>query len=122
MRRVLITGSRGWTDEQTIVDAIVDQLFIDARLTIVHGACGEGADKIADRVAARAGLQVERHPANWQNGKAGGPIRNRAMAKLGADVALAFVLDNSRGATNCIQEARKAGIEVIEYRYTTEAP
>lgn len=123
MRRVLISGSRGWKDWQEIVDAIVNELFIDADLTIVHGACGDGADFIADRVAARAGIKTERHPAQWRRyGAAAGPIRNHAMAKLGADVMHAFVLDNSRGTSNCIREAKKAGIPVIEHRYTTEAP
>lgn len=123
MRRVLIAGSRGWKDHQAIVDAIVNELFIDADLTIVHGACGDGADFIADRVAARAGMRIERHPAEWRKyGRAAGPIRNHAMAKLGADVMHAFILDNSRGTSNCIREARKAGIRVIEHRKTTEAP
>jgi len=69
--RVLVTGSRTWTDEQAIRTALasVIRLHGPERVTVVHGACPRGADALADRIATAAdriatawggGLEVER--------------------------------------------------------------
>ncbi|MBF8187362.1 DUF2493 domain-containing protein [Nonomuraea sp. K274] len=69
--RLLITGSRAWTDEQRIRDAIAAnvRLYGPGNLVIVHGACPSGADAMADRIASAwgGGLTVERHPADWDH-------------------------------------------------------
>lgn len=92
MKRILITGSRGWTDWQTIEQAIQAERNWNEVAVIVHGACPTGADDLADRVAANLGLARECHPADWdQHGRSAGPIRNQEMVALGADVCLAFI-------------------------------
>lgn len=125
--RVLVTGSRAWTDVDFIedtLDAVLDlQVTHPTPLTIVHGACPRGADYIAHQWAL--GLQalgypvvVEPHPANWRNrGRGAGAVRNAEMVAMGADLCLAFICNNSRGATHCASLAQEAGIETRVYRF-----
>jgi hypothetical protein len=80
---------------------------------VVHGACPQGADAIADREARVLGLQVERHPAQWETyGKRAGYVRNAAMVELGADLCFAFVRNGSPGASMCANLAERADIPV----------
>jgi hypothetical protein len=112
MFRLLITGSRGWTDE----NAIVEQFrLVYARygsdVTLVSGACKDGADALCQKLATPAGWVVETHPADWKAfGKSAGFKRNAEMVELGADACLAFIKDASKGATNTAELAEKAGI------------
>lgn len=117
--RLLITGSRGWTDESAIRRAIGAVTAKHGHeLTIVHGDCPSGADWIADQVARGwgGGMKVERHPALWiLHGKRAGFVRNAEMVDAGADLCLAFILNESKGATMCADLAEKAGIPVRRY-------
>lgn len=122
MTRILVTGSRHWTDVKAVTDAIVEQVknATDSAV-IVHGHCRTGADKIADDVgfllrSLHQPVRVERHPADWKShGRAAGPIRNQEMVDLGADVCLAFPQPGSRGTKDCMTRAEKAGIKVINF-------
>jgi hypothetical protein len=115
--RILVTGSRDWTDADAIESGLW-AVWVDAgspllteSMTVAHGACPTGADAIADAIALRVGMQVERHPADWERyGKRAGFIRNAEMVALGADICLAFIKDHSRGATMTADLAEKAGI------------
>jgi hypothetical protein len=92
--RVLVTGSRTWTDEDAVRTAIsVAVASHNAEgVVIVHGACPHGADALADKIAQEMGLQVERWPADWgTHGRSAGYRRNAAMVSRGADVCLAFI-------------------------------
>lgn len=112
--RILITGSRDWTDEHAILGALARLGAERERATIVHGDCPTGADAIVKRLAEEAGIPHEPHPADWKkHGKAAGPIRNQEMVDLGADVCLAFPLGDSRGTRDCSLRAERAGIKVI---------
>jgi hypothetical protein len=112
--RVLVTGSRTWTDRAAIETALLDQTRPDGTTpTLVHGACPSGADAIAARLAAGMGWTVEAHPANWrEHGTAAGFRRNAEMVAAGADLCLAFIRDASPGATHCARLAARAGIPV----------
>jgi hypothetical protein len=114
--RILVTGSRDWSDRDTIWRALGDTVApvpVDRELVIVHGHCPRGADAMADVWARKYGATIERHPANWQlEGKRAGFIRNARMVNLGADVALAFIKDGSRGASHTARLAEQAGIPV----------
>lgn len=94
--RILITGSRTWTDRTVIAHAISAYLHsvgtsIGAAWPfpiVVHGGA-RGADQLADAVARSWGWTPERHPADWdRHGRAAGFQRNAAMVALGADVCL----------------------------------
>jgi hypothetical protein len=52
---------------------------------------------------------------------AAGFYRNEAMVKLGADIVLAFIADNSKGATHCAHFAEQQGLNVLYFRNTENA-
>lgn len=114
-RRILVCGSRSWTDRKRIERVLFEYMPEEAwadEPTIIHGGA-KGADRIAGDVAMWAGFWVEAHPANWRkHGKAAGPLRNRAMLDTKPDLVIAFQVDGSRGTQDCIDEARRRGIPV----------
>lgn len=140
--RILITGSRTWTDRHAIRDAIY-QHYTNATegVLLIHGDAA-GADRIA-RDLARSwkadGWAIDEHavPAQWsarcrpeckpghrRNRNTGstycpmaGMYRNAEMVALGADICLAFIRDNSRGATGCADLAEAAGIPTTRIHY-----
>lgn len=133
--RILITGSRAWWDRPAVHQAIIDAIgtygpadlyseypslgtVIDwSRVTVVHGDCPRGADRIASRLARAWRMGEEPHPADWARyGRRAGPVRNTAMVAAGADVCLAFPLGASPGTRGCMALATKAGIPVIVHQ------
>lgn len=120
--RILITGSRSWTDEQTIRHALTVRYDATPQAVLVHGDCPRGADAIADLVWRNLGGRVETHPAKWDlYGKPAGHIRNDEMVQAGADECLAFILDGSPGASGCMRAAVKAGIPTLAWMRSTAA-
>ena len=121
MKRILITGSRDWSREDELRDAIDSwirrNVEKDKVTILVHGDASRGADRMGRNYARLAWwLQEESHPADWENqGKAAGFIRNQEMVDLGADVCLAFIRNGSKGATHTADQAAKSGIPVIRY-------
>jgi hypothetical protein len=127
--RILVTGSREWTDVSTIEDALLNALYespADADPPVlVHGGCPTGADAIADsvwrhwsHVYPELGFLAdpEVHPADWaRHGRSAGPIRNHAMVRAGADICLAFPVGRSPGTRGCMAAARAALIPVRDY-------
>lgn len=116
--RILVTGSREWSDRQAIYNILVGYTngAQGEQITLVHGDCPTGADAIANDVAELLGWTIEKHPADWAlHGKAAGPKRNQEMVDLGADVVLAFPLGLSKGTRGCMKMARKAGLLVVNY-------
>lgn len=113
--RILITGSRHHRDYGLVSEAIkeaISDCCLDECITVVEGSA-TGADRLARRYANSQGFHVETHEAQWSSlGKRAGVIRNQKMVDLGADICLAFPLDDSRGTIDCVRRARKAGIEV----------
>lgn len=122
--RVLVTGSRDWPSRfavYTALEEIALQLIPGEVLTVVHGDCPRGADWFArswcEHRADRYPIVHEPHPADWKtHGKKAGFLRNAEMVKLGADVCLAFIKGNSRGASMTKDLAEKAGITTIAER------
>ena len=130
--RILVTGSRDWEDLNVVYRVLTTLVATHGLLrpigptvrsrydmtgwVIVHGACPTGADAFADAFARGNQIAVERHPADWErHGKAAGPIRNREMVELGADLCLAFIRNRSRGASGCAALAEAAGIPTIRH-------
>ncbi len=118
--RILITGSRDWTDVATIRRALVaagrGADVHPQQTTVIHGGA-RGADIIADELAREFGCSVKVYEVtreDWSRyGKAAGHRRNAAMVAAGADVCLAFPLGESRGTRGCMKLAAAAGIPVV---------
>jgi len=121
--RILVTGSRYMRDRKPIremLERVLDGLPWQqdiAWIQVVHGAA-RGADSLTDEVLARDLLDLglppaEKHPANWKkfNNRAG-PIRNSKMAKLGANICLAFPCPRSVGTWDMVQKIALTGCEV----------
>src|SRR3546814_7576336 len=112
--RVLVTGSRDWQTIGTVrgaLDEILGSIPDDQPLVVVHGDCPTGADIMAKVWALTRFTPVctddyervieEAHPAAWHvDGRAAGPVRNKAMVDKGADVCLAFIRDVKIGRTH----------------------
>lgn len=115
--RILITGSRDWTD-RALIRSVLLRLTHLPDPVLVHGGA-RGADTIAAQefveLFGERG-RVEVHEADWfKYGQAAGPMRNAAMVKAGLDICLAFPLGESRGTRGCMALAEKAGIPVLNY-------
>ncbi len=123
--RILVTGSRDWTDFRPIYDALqylyaMVQGATDQKMLVVHGGA-RGADRHAANWVEQAqnlGYLVEQEPhpvtpRQWTlQGKTAGHIRNQQMVHLGARVCVAFSRNNSRGTADCVDLARQADIPV----------
>lgn len=132
--RVLVTGSRDWTDRRAIGNTLTNAgalaVALDQLLIVVHGACRTGADAIAEEWVAwhrDRGRPFETEPHRAEDHgpwPACGPIRNRHMVSLGADACFAFIgpctkrgcrrtdPHGSHGASGCADMAEAAGITV----------
>lgn len=130
--RILITGSRDWDDRLTIIRALSEFVschaekgydsqgnFVDwltPNWTLVSGNCPTGADVICEDYAVGRFWNLELHPADWEKyGRAAGPIRNKEMVDLGANVCFAFIKNKSRGATGTVNLATDAKIHTRIY-------
>lgn len=117
-RRVLVTGSRTWTDQSVIRD-VLSSVWHPSTV-LVSGGCPRGADHLCEQCWTHWGGHVERHPADWhRHGRGAGMARNQHMIRLGADLCLAFIRDHSPGATHCADTAEHAGIPTRRYHHET---
>lgn len=128
--RILVTGSRTWTDREFICREMEKAaLFYPLPAVLIHGDCPEGADSLAKWLAINyLGWAHEPHPTDWTKyGRRAGFIRNAEMVQLGATHCLAFlrpcVKRNcqtpmphwSHGADHCAWLALKAGIPTTRF-------
>lgn len=122
--RLLVFGSRTWTDAETIRK----HLAAIRPDEVIHGGNGgwnerrrrfEGADYLAGREAEALGIPVRTFHAAWQtHGRAAGPMRNQRMLTEGLpDRALGFRMPGeSRGTDDMAARVRRAAIplEIVE--------
>lgn len=139
--RVLVTGSREWTDID-LVDQALDAalallqvpLTMQDTVTLIHGAA-KGLDYLSSVVAGSRGWKVEEYPAKWNEHSAdcpgwhlnpivldtckmAGHRRNHEMIALGADLVIAFPTGDensglSRGTWGCARAAKAAGLPTL---------
>ena len=109
--RVIVCGSRYWTDVEKIADRL-SKLPGDTQI-ITGGA--NGADRIAYDVANWMCLGTLEIRADWaKHGKSAGPIRNRQMLDWKPSLVIAFHSDfeHSKGTKDIVFEANKREIAV----------
>lgn len=126
--RILVTGSRDWTDERAVARALDSAARPGELIIVVHGGA-RGADLLAEEHARERGWVVEEHQADWAAlGNSAGCVRNQEMVDTGPDVCLAFIKPcrkagcgkpkphDSHGVSDCMKRARAANITTEEYR------
>lgn len=126
--RVLVTGSRDWQGVHRVWRALSDLHQVtaaDEPFVVVHGHCPKGVDAVADQWCREmvrvsnpnyATVVAERWPADWAtHGRRAGYVRNAKMVELGADVCLAFIRNNSPGASMTARLAEQKGIPLFAH-------
>lgn len=118
--RLLITGSRSWDNInyiRSIFTLISDEFGDD--ITLVSGACPQGADRLGEIVAAELGWGIELYPADWNTyGKRAGFVRNSQMIDTEPDIVVGFVRNGSKGASMTVNLGKKKGFPVTVHNWT----
>jgi hypothetical protein len=138
--RLMVSGSRDWTDTQTIGNALAWASLnrpADAprgALVVIHGDAA-GADAIAEAYCLAHGIATIKHPADWEGPcrpeckpghrktrggetycPAAGVYRNADMVATHPHAALAFRAHRwSNGTNDAIRRLRAAKIPVRVY-------
>jgi hypothetical protein len=124
--KVVGTGSRDWPDPAAIHRVLSELLLAKGRIFLAHGDA-RGADKIMAQWAVaqytrdRSSVGLKAFPAAWRkNGffdKSAGLERNERMVlTVQPHVVLAFIHNNSRGATHCARFAISHDFETFIFR------
>lgn len=111
--RLLVCAGRDFDDEDLLYD-IMQVIEAKAEISCIIEGGAKGADMLAGLYANFRNLPLEIYPAQWEKyGNQAGPIRNMQMIVEGKpDCVLA--LPGGRGTANMVQQAKDAGIRVIE--------
>jgi len=116
MIKVIIAGSRGFSDYELLARTCDHMLQNHSEIQVVSGGA-KGADKLGELYAEEHGYEVNQFLADWSNlGNAAGYIRNKAMAEY-ADALIAFWDGESKGTWHMATIAFNAGLKmkVCEY-------
>ena len=119
--RLLVCGSRRWTDRVAIEKAIGSGLEV-----VIEGEA-PGADRLAREIAERRGIAVLPFLAHWRvHGKRAGVLRNRDMLREGRPTrVMAFTDDFGNphsGTRHMCKIAVEAGIPTWLIRHAEGGP
>lgn len=118
MKRVLVTGSRVWTNVALLHYAI-DRHMRPGDVLIQGNAIGP--DQWSKEYWSGRG-PVEGYDADWGTyGDRAGMIRNAQMLDTGVDLVLAFPHGKAKGTRGCMRLAASRYIPVIWYHHETGA-
>lgn len=128
-KRILVCGGRTFgnlTNERDFIFTRLERIaamyskfhtpdgnWLPTDIVIITGMA-RGVDTVAYDWAVANHAQVDCYPADWNRyGNYAGPIRNKQMLEEGKpDLVLAF--PGGRGTDNMKQQARRAGVMVVE--------
>ena len=118
--RVLVCGSRDWTDWRYIRDVITDYSHTRHIEVIIEGDA-RGADRYAGRAAVELGIPLMIVPARWGKfGNSAGPRRNAEMLHKGKPtIVFAFhdELRLSKGTKHMCRISINASLPVTCYHH-----
>lgn len=104
--RLLVCGSRSWTDAD-----LIEEEMVPLEPEVVMQGEAEGADRLAKRIAKKWGFKVESYPADWKRwDKVAGVVRNWDMLRAEPDMVLAFWDGKSAGTAHMVSIAQHAKI------------
>ena len=107
--KVIIAGSRGIYDYNTILEAIKKSNF---NISEVVSGKAIGVDQLGERYANENNISLKLFPANWtEHGKRAGYLRNEEMAEY-ADALIAVWDGASRGTKHMIDIANDKQLKV----------
>lgn len=112
MKKVLVCGSRDWTDGGRVTDVLVTVMHFLGPFHLIHGDA-RGADKLAGEVCRGLGLEVTEFPADWTKGKRAGYLRNAEMADQHPDLVVAFWKNHSNGTKMMLDIAAERKIDYL---------
>lgn len=112
---IAIVGARTlepWMIKQ--LEALFNELENDQTVTVVTG-CANGVDQFAREESAKRGIKFIEFKANWNLGRAAGPMRNTDIINA-ANVVHAFPGKSSKGTFDSINKAIKKGLKVFVHK------
>ena len=113
--RLLICGSRYYTDEAEFEKIVKEWIRVNGEPQIIIAGEANGADTLAKKYAKRNLIEYEGYPAQWsgtgRQRKAAGPIRNSLMLTRCTHV-LALPSRNGTGTQDTMRKAKAKGIPV----------
>lgn len=111
MKTLVFSGGRNFKDAFVVRHILAAYATDNAQIFV--GDCPTGLDAIVRTL--RPDARIFR--ADWaQHGRAAGPIRNEAMctAAAAAGNAVLFAFPGGRGTADCIRQAHKHGMYVVQ--------
>lgn len=112
--KLLVCGGREYSDRERAF-ARLDSIHGQRPIHVIIEGGANGADSLARAWARSRGVICATVNAVWdKRGRGAGPQRNAAMLSLNPDGVLAF--PGGRGTENMVQQARDAGVKVLEVR------
>ena len=124
-KKVVIAGGRDFNDFDYLYESVATILkefhwYNWKHEVVIISGTARGADKLGEKFAHTAGIEVEKYPANWdKHGKSAGYKRNLEMAEA-SDVLIAFWDGKSKGTKHMIDIALAKGLEVHIFRYNND--
>ena len=113
MNKVLIIGSRYWTDEGRIYSFLAQQ---PKGTQLIHGG-GAGAEALAKKVTKDRGMKEKEFKSDVKkHGRAAVAVRNHEMLTKGKPDLVAYFHNNlskNQATANLISEARGLGVSVV---------
>ena len=119
--RVLVCGGRTFHKAELLAQTLIALHGQTPFTLIIHGAA-TGADSLAGAWALTHRINVLRFPPAWtKHGKQSGAIRNRQMIIEGKP-DLVVAVPGGRGTRDIVDQAKAAGIRVIEVDIQRRGP
>ena len=113
--RVIVCGSRNFTDKEICFKALDQLLGENPNVEIVSGHA-KGADQFGEEYAALHGIPTKVFLSDWKRyGRGAGLIRNQEMlaySKEESSLVVAFWDGKSKGSKNMIETASAEGVKV----------